>query len=621
MREKAQEEAAKIDLAEAWEVLRDEPRAISPSDLAELYWGGNVEVTRLIALVLHLEEGTDFFTADGTGYMPRTLEAVEEIRTRRRRETENAEAAQSLMLALSAGKLPDPFTKAHATLLQHLRGFAVHGDEYPRSHAAHSLLHIVDAGARDLQRRAFELLVAAGVFSPDEPLELLRTEITDKFPPEALAEAEAISVEQSLEGGQWRDLTALEVVTIDDVTTLDRDDALSLEFPEGGDPKRAYRIGIHIADAGALIPPGGAVDLEADRRMATLYMPERHIEMLPVVFTRNAGSLDPGQTRLAMSLMVDCDAEWSITGYEIVPSIIRSRAAVPYAEVDVALKDDTHPWHWMLDKLNDAARAFRKKREEAGAIMLDRSEMDIKVDGEGKITVKVFQPSQSREMVAEMMILCNSMLAQFCKEKGIPATYRAQTAPDISDIKLTREDGSPLPHGPLLRYPIARRFLPAEITTVPARHGGLGVDAYIQATSPLRRYPDLVMQRQISRFLSTGQPFYPQDAIASVVGRAEVQLRELNQVENERERYWFLKHLKLTRLEESGAPAAASLFAAVVLENEPRRPAMLELEEFPFRVRTELPRGVNPGDRVVLRLAGVDLWRKQGHFVYIGAAR
>ena len=145
----------------------------------------------------------------------------------------------------------------------------------------------------------------------------------------------------------------------------------------------------------------------------------------------------------------------------------------------------------------------------------------------------------------------------------------------------------------------------------PTPHVGLGVDAYIQATSPLRRYPDLVMQRQISHFLTVGEPVYSADDISLVAKRAEVQLRDLSRIEEARRRYWFLKYLMLTRLD---APDEADLFTAYALENEPRRLAALDLDDYPFRVRADLPNSIEPGTTVTLKLTGVDLWRRHAYF-------
>ncbi|MCX8213164.1 MAG: RNB domain-containing ribonuclease, partial [SAR202 cluster bacterium] len=159
------------------------------------------------------------------------------------------------------------------------------------------------------------------------------------------------------------------------------------------------------------------------------------------------------------------------------------------------------------------------------------------------------------------------------------------------------------------RFLLTRCFFPAQVDTVARPHSGLGVAAYLQATSPLRRYPDLVVQRQISSFLARGAPIYDVEAVGSVSARAALQLRELAQVEGARKRYWFLKYLQKSRMEE--------LFEATVLDNQPRRLAMLDLSEYPSRIRAEIPQDVLPGDVVTLKLQGVDLWRRIGNFVHV----
>ena len=609
-RDGAEEAAKEIDLSEVWEVTFDEQVAMSVEEVADLYHEGGFGPAEMVALTLHLDRGSDYFVPQEGGHVPRTEEDLEALRARRRREAENAEAAKSLMAALYAHTLPDPMSRLHEGLLEHIREYAVHGDEYTRSYAAHTLLRDASDGTRDLQRRAFDLLVGAGVFTEDEPLELRRADIEDDIPRGALEEAESIGQHSNSDDRERVDLTGLDTFTIDDADTRDRDDALSLETVDGG-----YRVGIHIADAGALVPVNGAMDAEADRRMATLYLPERSIPLLPPAFVHNVGSLDPDQVRPTVSLLVGMDESGTVQDYEIRPSLIRSRAAISYIEADAAIADESHRWHATLRPISDLAQALLVRRERAGAINVNREEMIVKVTSPTDIDVRVVARSTpARDLVSEMMVLCNSLMADYCKVNEIPASYRSQSAPDVSDLGLFDEDGALRPLTRLQRYRLMRRFTPAVIGVTPTPHVGLGVDAYIQATSPLRRYPDLVMQRQISHFLAAGEPVYSEDDISSVAKRAEVQMRELSRIEESRRRYWFLKYLMLTRL---AAPDGADLFSAYVLENEPRRLAALDLDEYPFRVRAELPNTIEPGTTVTLKLTGADLWRRQAYFLHV----
>ena len=630
LRLKCEDLASDIDLSELWEVAGDEAAPVSLDSLAELYWGSAPDAAHRAALTLHLERGSDYFVHGKDGYTTRPRASLEEIQARRRREAESEQAAASLMQSLSKESLPEQMTRPQEDLLQHLRDYAIHGEDSARSSTARGLVQTVSEATKDLQRQCFEMLAASGVFSPDEPLELHRAGIREKFPKDAVAESDSIELEGLLADPVRRDLTALAAITIDDVEAEDRDDALSLEVEEA-DPDSSsggFRIGIHIADGGSLIPQGGAIDREADRRMASLYLPERTIGMLPPGFSRRVGSLEPGENRVSVSLLVHVTLSGEVSEWEVTPSVARSQAALTYEDADRAIEDESSPWHRMLSHLNRAARALRHRREAAGAVNIEQGEMAIKVEPSGEVQVRVLQrTAPARQMVAELMILTNSLLAEFCRRERLPAVYRTQAASNLSDVTGTEVPKGPVPPAPapsesgaegaLRRYLITRRLLPAEVDIIPARHHGLGVPAYIQGTSPLRRYPDLVMQRQISYFLTSGKPFYPSDAIESVVQRAEVQLREVARLEEERKRYWFLKYLQQSRLEGTQSENGPELFHAVVLENEPRRKALLELAKFPFRTRAELPRAYMPGDTATLKLQGVDLWRRAGYFVHV----
>jgi hypothetical protein len=125
------------------------------------------------------------------------------------------------------------------------------------------------------------------------------------------------------------------------------------------------------------------------------------------------------------------------------------------------------------------------------------------------------------------------------------------------------------------------------------------------------------MQRQISGYLRSGSASYSEEVVASVAHRADVQVRELARLEEDRKRYWFLKYLKRSLVADDEGEA---LYQAVVLDNPPRRPALLELADYPFRFRAELPGVCAPGETVALRLRGVDLWQRVAQFVHVPPA-
>ena len=602
--------ASEIDLAEAWEVACDDPSPIGLADLADLYWGASHTPLEQAALLLHLYRDSIYFADEGGSYRCQPREKVEEMRQRRQREKERAEAASALALHLSQGWLPDAMDSRLSGLLQHVRGYVVHGDNYSKRGVARGILADVESDASDLQRLGFDLLVGAGVLAPDEPIELERECIARKFPSDALAEAASIDPSAAFDEPRRRDLTSIPTVTIDDAGTEDRDDALSLEVQSGSSGEQVYRVGIHIADAGSLIPVGGPIDQEADRRISALYLPDFKIPMLPPPIPNQTGSLAPGEVRPALSVLATITESGEVADHEVALSMIRSDEALSYEDADRAMIEPGHRWHDVLAPLDRVAHALGQRREEAGAFTLDRAEMLISVLESGEVDVRVVRGrTPARRLVAEYMILCNSILAGLCAEKGLAAAYRSQALPDLGDI-VERE-----PPGLLRDYLLMRRLPPADLGASPAPHGGLGVPAYLQVTSPLRRYPDLVMQRQISRFLVSGEALYSAESVAEMAHRAEVQLREIGRIEEGRKRYWFLRYLEQRLRDHEGAVS----FEAVILDNRPGRPALLELSDYPFRTRVELPGTLTEGEVAVLRLHGVDLWRREARFVYEAA--
>lgn len=609
-----------IDLVDVWEIITcDEPDPISVHEIASLYCDDPPEAIFLVALVLYLDHLSDHFVYGQAGYTPLSPSALEERRTRRKREMESETAARDLIQALSKGKLPGAMSCAHMKLLDVLRNYAIYGEENSNDMVAKALLKNVKVSKQDLQKYCFELLSKANVVSVDEPLELYRSGVRINFPKDILSEIHTIDLRSVLNSPLRKNLTEIPTLTIDDAETEDRDDAISVIEEVGNHVKTSnIYVGIHVADIGSLVSMDGHIDQEARRRMATLYLPEGNIPMLPSELVNGFGSLDPGKIRPAVSILARISNSGSVLDWEITPSLIRSQVALSYEDADQAMKDETSLWYRMLTRVDFAASTLRRRREEAGAIKLRRAEMVVKVLGLDSIHVGVRLPTPASELVAELMILYNALLARFCSVENIPAIYRSQKPvnPDYKRIDFGDEKGS-LRDPRVLQYLTMRRLSPSNLDMVPTPHASLGVKAYTQVTSPIRRYPDLLMQRQVSYFLNAGGPLYTPRRLESAAQSAGIKLREIAKIEDQRKRYWFLKYLQQYRLGSSSKTGSVDLFPATVLENEGRRKTLLELVEYPFRIKAEVPRRHVPGDIIMLRLRSVDLWTKTVNFNYV----
>ena len=598
--------AAGIDLAEIWELTVGEPCPLSLTDISELYWTETETIIQLSALLFHLETDDPYFKVGADGYTPKPEAEVDAILRHRRVQAARMREFDFLVTSLTSGETPSQPSRYHRELLDHLRGFVIHGDSYTRAASARELASRVSPGSNDHRREAFYLLVQAGLMSEDEPLEVIGAEIQNEFSDEVLSLAANVNIEAAVSESFRVDLTGMPTLTIDNADTADRDDAISLERLNG-----RLRLGIHIADAASLIEPGGGLFAEASRRSASLYLPEGTIPMLPPSVSESAGSLDPGVRRPALSVLADVTEDGEVLEWEIVPSVVRSDAALSYDAVDQRTADIPDEWREVIAALDRLSRGRARQRAQTGAVSLRRPEIEVSVDSEGVIRVGVTdRASMSRSLVSELMILCNCLMAKFCATNQIPAAFRRQAKSEESALP-QQEDQA---YDPVREFAAVRQLSPAQLSVEPGFHGGLGVAEYLQATAPLRRYSDLVMQHQIAHFIRSGAPLYAAEEVSAIAASADVQIRELARVERLRKRYWFLKFLLQTRIGQVGYRGPTDIFEAVVLERRKHGPSTIELVEYPFRTRIQLSDRDSPGDRVTLRLHDVDLWTRSAHF-------
>jgi len=190
-----------------------------------------------------------------------------------------------------------------------------------------------------------------------------------------------------------------------------------------------------------------------------------------------------------------------------------------------------------LSEMFRLARLLRQRREERGALNLSLPEVQVVIDEQGNIsTFLLDQGTPSRMIVAELMILYNWLAGRFCRDNQIPALYRTQAEPSE---RLSQEAMDYLLYVFLQR----RRIYPLLLDTSPGPHSGLGLDAYAQVSSPIRRYLDLVVQRQIREYLFSGKALYSKEQLDQIRIAVEPALRTLTRIKRNRLRYWILKLL------------------------------------------------------------------------------
>ena len=585
-----------LDSAEAWDLVVEDLPGLTLEDLAGLVCPQPLTEIQQAALLLGLFTAEfQLFAAEPPNLRPRSRDDVARQVAKQEEQQRSAEE-EAQFAAWLAGSTAGELTPRQRQWLDMVVDYVAVGDSSTAARAAKGWLRHLGGGP-DQRRTGFDALVARGVFDPDEFLTLRRLRVPTSFSAEALAAAEADELAHPTVDEGRRDLTDLDVFTIDEASTVDIDDGLSLRQTEDG-----YEVGVHIVDAAALVKVGGTLDQAARERMTSLYLPENTLPMLPRALSESRGSLSQGSNRRAVSLLMQWSRDHQLLDWELSRSTVCSRRRYTYTEADAALDTDSADEGHALRILQAIAQTLRADRMADGALEMERPEVKVAVDAERNITVSVTPvPTPARRMVAEFMVLANQLMGERLRDCGVPAIYRTQDPVSMEDVPDTSVDA-------VRHYHILRQIRPSRLTTTPGPHALLGVEPYVQATSPLRRYLDMVVQRQLTSAIDGFDPPYSPDDLKGLIGEADATLRDLNRAEDERKRYWAFKHLG-GRIGEA--------FPAVVLDVRERQ-SVVELDTFLIRSNVYLPPSISPGQTVQLELQEVDPWRGQARFRHVG---
>jgi ribonuclease R len=350
------------------------------------------------------------------------------------------------------------------------------------------------------------------------------------FPPEVIAEAETVSPEVTEEQRAGRvDLRDAPTVTIDGETARDFDDAISLRKNDNGN----FLLGVHIADVSYYVRPGTALDAEARLRGTSVYFPERAIPMLPENLSNGICSLNPQADRLAMSALMEVDHHGKVVKYELRETVIRSNERMTYTNVNKLLRHEDPALSMryadlleLFRTMEELARLLIRMRERRGAIDFNLPESIFEFDDEGRIAgVLKAERNIAHRIIEEFMLLANETVAGHMERLGVPSIYRIHEQPEpqrvIEFSELARAYGyrfpveevsshdyqrlshqlAGKPEERVLAYAMLRSLQRARYTAFNAGHFGLAAPVYTHFTSPIRRYPDLLVHRVLRALL------------------------------------------------------------------------------------------------------------------------
>ncbi len=378
---------------------------------------------------------------------------------------------------------------------------------------------------------------------PEDPVSEVETIIEEfnlpkRFPREVAEAAKLLhariphpivarGVKEGISGGgaevrpKRKDLRDLATVTIDGERAKDFDDAVSVRLTEDG-----YRLWVHIADVGFFVGWDSPLDEEARRRGTSVYFPDRVIPMLPKELSEELCSLKPKVDRLAFTVEMDFDRNGVRTGARFYPSVIRSDERMTYTSVrkilvdmDGAVRARYDPLLPDFELMNELCNALREMRLERGSLDFDLPEPEVLLDLQGRPeAILRAERNLAHMIIEEFMIAANEAVAEHLASRGIPSLYRIHEEPDPMKLEeivkivhpatrlkkksLKAEDFSRLlaeikgtPGEEIINYMVLRSLKQARYSPVNVGHFGLASECYTHFTSPIRRYPDLVVHR------------------------------------------------------------------------------------------------------------------------------
>lgn len=369
---------------------------------------------------------------------------------------------------------------------------------------------------------------------------LYHYEIDPAFPPQVLEQAEGIgqSVDaQALDGRL--DLRGETIITIDGASSKDLDDAISLQKDGDGN----WVLGVHIADVSHYVTEKSALDLEAWERGTSVYFADRVVPMLPVALSNGICSLNPGVDRLTLSCVMTMGKDGAAKSHSVHRSVICSTERMTYEDCNVllgempaeggerqmaeALRDRYGDILPMLKDMAVLAKALEKRRKLRGSLDLDTSESYIVCDGQGvPVEVRQRKGGVSEALIESFMLAANECVAQHLFDRSKPAVYRVHEKPSLDKteglktmlepfgyavleadsfaLQKILDDAKDKPESPIISTMILRSLMKARYDVQNLGHFGLAAKYYCHFTSPIRRYPDLMVHRILTKVIQDG---------------------------------------------------------------------------------------------------------------------
>lgn len=591
-----QEKFDPSNLEIAYELLVEDQESVTPSDLASLLFSKQTPVLSYTAHSL-LSEDKIYFKKKGNNYEPRPLPQVKEIKhqieVEKQKKKEKEEFLQHLKQVLAGEEVE--WTQSDRLKLEYLENFVLQPELNPKP--AQDILE--ELNFPNTPESALQLLIDCNLWHKHENLFLRRSSYPLYFSNQVQEVAQLCLQNPPQDPDTQRlDLTHLKVYTIDDESTKEIDDGLSVESLKDN----KSRIWIHIADPTRLLNPNDELDLEARKRSTSLYLPTGMTPMFPPELATGPMSLIQGKVCSALSFGVVLNDNGGVEDYTIHSSLIKPTYRLTYDDVDEMFHLDIQAESEIKELAHFAKLRFQW-RTANGSVNIKMPEAIIKVKNNDDVSIELLNSSASRQLVAEMMILAGEIAGDYCQKNDVPVPFRSQVQPELPP----EEELINLPPGPV-RFCALRRCMPRSETGVtPARHASLGLNTYTQVTSPIRRYTDLLAHFQIKAHLRGETLPFSKDEMLEIIYSVSSASYEATLVERQTNRYWSIEYLKRN---------AKEIWETLVLRwlREDDNLGFILLEDLGLELLHRFERPVNLGDRLQLQVIHADPQRDEIRF-------
>ncbi|KAG6697374.1 hypothetical protein I3843_09G189400 [Carya illinoinensis] len=605
---KAQDNLDPALLEFAWVELLEKNKSVTTEELAEMIFGSAEPLESYCAHLLLSKDELYFCVLEAKGsrslYGPRPTVQVEELLQRKlAREAAEKELQEIVQLLKAAKAMPLEAKPPKSSwivedkirhIIESLESYAIDACKNDEQKKTAGVI-LKAMGLTKTASSAVNLLIDIGYFPVHVNLDLLKFNIRTDHSDEIISAAESLLSESSdPDEIDRKDLTHLKVYAIDVDEADELDDALSAARLQDG----RLKVWIHVADPSKFVQPGSLVDREAMRRGTSIFLPTATYPMFPEKLAMEGMSLKQGEICNAVSVSVVLRSDGSIAEYSVENSSIKPTYMLTYESASELLHLNLEE-EVELKILSEAAALRLQWRLEQGAVDTGSLEARIKVanpeDPEPIINLYVEnQADPAMRLVSEMMILCGEVIATYGSCNNIPLPYRGQPQSNI-DISAFAH----LPEGPIRSSAIVKVMRAAEIDfRKPIRHGILGLPGYVQFTSPIRRYMDLLAHYQVKAYLRGDSLPFSAGQLEGMASIINMHTRLAKRLFGSSLRYWILEYLRRQAKERR--------YRALILRFIKDRIAALLLVEVGFQASASVSVGLHIGDEI-------EVWVEEAH--------